>query len=91
MDAAVEGVGEGVGGGEGGEVGEHDFAHLYGVDHGLIEDALIFDLSADEDEEAGSGEDGVVEIEADEDEGDSDDLAEAGEGAGWPGWLPGSG
>ena len=64
VDAADEGVGEGVGGRERGEVGEHDFAHVHGVDDGLEEDALIFDLRADHDEEAGDDEPGAVEVHA---------------------------
>ena len=81
VDAAVERVGERVGGREGGEVGEHNFAHAYGVDDGLEEDALVFDLRADHDEEPGEDEPGALRNDAAEHEGESEHLAEARGGA----------
>ena len=61
MNAADERVGEGVRGRERGEIGEHDFAHANGVDDGLEEDALIFDLRANHDEKSGDDEPWAVE------------------------------
>ncbi len=57
---------------EGGEVGEHDFAHVHGVDDGLEEDALILDLRGDHDEEAGDDEPGSVEQHAGEHDGEGE-------------------
>ena len=56
VNAADKRVGQGVGWRERGEVGEHDFAHANGVDDRLEEDALVFDLRADHDEESGDDE-----------------------------------
>jgi hypothetical protein len=63
---------------EGGEVGQHYFAHLHRVHDGLKEDALIFQLRADEDEEAGGGQDRIVQEESDEDGAQRKQLAKAG-------------
>ena len=61
VDAADQGVGQRVRGREGGEISEHDFAHVHGVNDGLEKDALVLDLRADHDEEAGDDEPGIVE------------------------------
>ena len=81
VHAAIEGVGESVGGREGGKVGEHDFAHAHGVDHRLEEDALILDLRADHDEEAGEADPVIVEQDAGKDGDDGETLSQAGGGA----------
>ena len=64
---------------------------MHGVDDGLEEDALIFELCADEDEESGGGQDGVVEEESDEDGAEGEQLAEADEGAAGGSWAVGAG
>ena len=81
VNAADQRVGQRVRGREGGEVGEHDFAHVHGVDDGLEEDALVFNLRADHDEEAGDDEPVVVQQHAADHGGERQHLAEAGGGA----------
>jgi 16S rRNA (guanine966-N2)-methyltransferase len=81
VDATCKGVGERVGGREGGEVGEHDFLHADGVDDGLEEDALVFNLCTDEDEEAGEDDPGAMQRDATDHGGESDELAEPTGGA----------
>ena len=91
VDAAIERVGEGVTGREGGEVSEHDFAHAHGVNDGLEEDALVFDLRADHDEEAGDDEPGAVQEHAGEHGGEGEELAESAGGAAGGGDAVGAG
>lgn len=78
VDTADEGVGEGVRGGECGEVSEHDLAHLHGVNDGLEEDALVFNLGADHDEEAGDDEPWAAQVHAADHGGNGEQLTDAG-------------
>src|SRR6185369_8511679 len=68
---------ESVGWRESGEVGEHDFAHAHSVDYGLEEDALVFNLCADHDEESGNDEPGAVQQHAADHGGKCEQLADA--------------
>ena len=81
VDAADQRVGQRVGGREGGEIGEHHFAHAHRVHHRLEEDALILNLRADHDEEAGDDEPGAVQQHAGHHGGQRQHLAQAGGGA----------
>src|ERR1035441_8089289 len=78
MNAAGEGVGEGGRGRERGEVGEHHFAHVHCVYHGLEEDTLIFNLRADHDEKSSNEEPGAVEQHAGDHGGQGEQLSQAG-------------
>ena len=81
VNAADQRVGQRVGGRERGEIGEHHFAHAHGVHHRLEEDALILDLRADHDEEAGDNEPGTVQQHAAHHGRQRQHLAQAGGGA----------
>src|ERR1700733_7441377 len=81
MDTAAQRVGERVRWREGCEIREHDFAHAHRVDHRLEEDALVFNLRADHDEEAGDDEPGTVQQHAAEHGCEGQQLAETGSGA----------
>jgi len=82
MYAASERVGERVRWRESGEVREHNLAHVDSVDDGLEEDALVFDLRADHDEESRDDEPGAVNYEpAEHHDCNSDELTEAGSSA----------
>ncbi len=81
MDAADQRVGQRVGGRERGEIGEHHFAHAHRIHDGLEKDALIFNLRADHDEEAGEDEPWSVQQHAAQHDGQGDHLAETGGGA----------
>ena len=81
MHAAGERVGQRVGGREGGKIGEHDFPHADGVDDGLEEDALVLNLRADHDEEAGDDEPVVLEGHAADHGEQGEALADVGGGA----------
>jgi hypothetical protein len=61
VDAAHQRIGQRVRGRESGEVCEHHLAHVHGVHHRLKEDALVLDLRADHDEEAGDDQPGAVQ------------------------------
>src|SRR6185312_3456214 len=82
VNAADERVSQRIGRGESGEIGEHDFAHSNGVDNGLEEHALVFDLSADHDEETGDAEPIIPGEHTDHDGGERKRLAQTGCGAG---------
>ena len=81
VDAADQRVGERVRRREGGKVGKHHLAHAHGIDDGLEEDALILNLRADHDEEAGQDEPGIMEEHAAHHGGKGEHLAQAGGGA----------
>ena len=91
VHAAKQRVGQRVGRGERGEVGEHDFAHVHGVDDRLEEDALILDLRADHDEKAGDDEPVDVQSHAADHDGEGNDLADARGGAACGGKPMGAG
>src|ERR1700739_3156010 len=81
MNAAEERVGQGVRRRQRGKVGEHDFAHAYGVDDRLEEDSLVFNLRANHDEKAGNDEPVGVQGHAADHDGEGNQLADSRSGA----------
>ena len=78
VNAAHQRVGQRVRGRESGKIGEHHLAHMHRVHHRLKEDALVLDLRADHDEEAGEAQPVVMQQHSADHGGQRQHLAQSG-------------